>query len=195
MLIDLDNSNTSDYLNQRDLLIQPLIKIVAEVIPRAVVHQIRIEYLEDLDKLCTPCTRSKSTRVVSQNKSMTATTNKLKEVYVDLWDLHDSLSQLKSIYAVILMCEYIRKIWTLYLRGKNDFINVFQVWLLYIKVESEYSMKLLWVDGGGKFISNKLRSFCEKQDIAIWYIALYIPEKNGLAKYGSSNEVREQLWQ
>ncbi len=71
---------------------------------------------------------------------MTTTTNKLIEVHADLWGLHDSLLQLGSTYAVILICEHIRKTWTLYLRGKNDFVDAFQVWLSYVEAKSECSM-------------------------------------------------------
>lgn len=85
---------------------------------------------------------SKSTRVVRQNKSMTATINKLKEVHTELWGLHDSLSWSGNIYLAILMCEYIYKTWTLYLKSKNDFVDIFQVWLLYIKVDSRCFIQL-----------------------------------------------------
>lgn len=81
--------------------------------------------------------------------------------------MHDLLSQFGSIYVTILICEHIRKTWTLYFRRKDDFINGFQVWLPYVEAESEYSMKLLPADVGKEFISNKLRSFCKKQGITI----------------------------
>ncbi len=140
--------------------------------------------LEDLDKLCTSCMRSKSTRVVRQNKSMTAITSKLEEVHADLWGLHDPPSQSGNIYAAILMCEHTQKTWTLYLRGKDDFIDVFQVWFPRVKAESGYSMNLLRADDGGEFISKKLRSFCEKRGIAIRYAAPYVHKENGLAERG-----------
>ncbi len=93
---------------------------------------------------------------------MTTITNKQEEVYADLLGPYDPPSQSESIYIAILMCEHIRKTWTLYLRRKDNFVDVFQVWLLRIEAESGCSMKLLRADGGGEFISKKLRSFCEK---------------------------------
>lgn len=62
-----------------------------------------------LDKLCTPCVRSKSTRAIRRDKSMTPTTNKLEEVHADLWGPHDPPSQSGSVYAAILMCEHTLK--------------------------------------------------------------------------------------
>lgn len=117
-----DNSRAEPSLAQQHTL--------EEVDPGS-AHQIKssIDNNDALDKLCTPCVGSKSTRVVRRNKSMTPITSKLKEVHADLWGPHDPLCQSKSTYAAILMCEHTRKTWTLYLRGKDDFINAFQVWL------------------------------------------------------------------
>lgn len=138
--------------------------------------------IDALDKLCAPCVGSKSTRVVRRNKSMTPTTSKLEEVHADLWGPHDPPSQSGSAYAAILMCEHTRKTWTLYLRGKDDFIDAFQTWLPRVEAESGCSMKMLRADGGGEFISTKLRLFCEKRGIAIKYAAPYVHEENGLAE-------------
>lgn len=115
---------------------------------------------------------------------MTPTTNKLEEVHADLWGPHDPPSQSGSAYAAILMCEYTRKTWTLYHRGKDNFVDAFQVWLPRVEVESGCPMKVLRADGGGEFISVKLRLFCEKQGIAIKYAAPYVHEENGLAERG-----------
>ena len=45
-------------------------------------------------------------------------------------------------------------------------------------------MKVLRADGGGKFISTKLKSFCEKRGIVIKYVAPYMHEENRLAERG-----------
>lgn len=45
-------------------------------------------------------------------------------------------------------------------------------------------MKVLRADGGGEFISIKLRMFCEKKGIAIKYTAPYVHKENGLAEQG-----------
>ncbi len=112
------------------------------------------------------------------------TTNKLEDVHADLWGPHDPPSQSGSVYAAILMCEHTRKTWTLYLRGKNDFVDAFQAWLPRVEAESGCYMKILRADGGGEFISVKFRLFCEKRGITIRYAAPYIHEENGLAERG-----------
>ena len=71
-----------------------------------------------------------------------------------------------------------------YLRGNNDFVDAFQAWLPCVEAESEYLLETMRADDGGEFISTKLHLFCEKQGIAIKYVAPYMHKENGLAKRG-----------
>lgn len=82
------------------------------------------------------------------------------------------------------MCEKTRKTWTLYLRSKDEFVDAFQAWLPRVEAESSYKMKALRADGGGEFISNKLKEFCEGRGINIKYATPYLHEENGLAERG-----------
>lgn len=50
----------------------------------ALVYQTKTDNTDTLNKLCKPCVRSKLTRVIRCNKSMTAITQKLEEVHTDL---------------------------------------------------------------------------------------------------------------
>lgn len=45
-------------------------------------------------------------------------------------------------------------------------------------------MKALRADGGGEFISAKLKDFCDKKGITIKYAAPYMHEENGIAERG-----------
>lgn len=83
----------------------------------------------DFKKLCITCVVRKSTRTVKRHKSMTLANEKLEEVHADLWGPYNPPSQSGNTYAAILMCEHTRKTWTLYLRTKDEFVDVFQVWL------------------------------------------------------------------
>ncbi len=84
VLIDSDDSDAT--LDKEKSPIQPSAETST-----AIIHQ-TIENPDAIDKICTPCVGSKSTRVVRRNKSMTPTTTKLEEVHVDLWGPHNPLS-------------------------------------------------------------------------------------------------------
>lgn len=113
---------------------------------------------------------------------MTPINKKLKEIYVDLWGPHNPPSLSDSSYAVIFLCEKSRKTRVLYLRSKDEFVDAFQIWLPRVKAELVCTIKAFCANGGGEFISIKLRTFCKKKRISIKYAAPYIHEENGLAE-------------
>lgn len=84
VFIDLDDSNTSNCLDQKELSIQLLSKIIAEIMPRVTVYQTKIEDFDNLDKLCISYVRNKLTQVVRQNKNIMVMTKKLEEVHINL---------------------------------------------------------------------------------------------------------------
>ena len=80
------------------------------------------------------------------------------------------------------MCEHTQKTLTLYLQGKDNFIDVFQVWLPRADAKSRCSIKILKPDSERKVRLYKLWTFDKKKGILIKYIALYVNKENGLAK-------------
>ncbi len=136
----------------------------------------------EFDEMCEPCVGSKQTRVMRQYKPMTPAEEKLEEVHVNLWGPHDPPSLSGSVYTAILIYEKTRKSWVLYLRSKDEFVDAFQNWLSKIETKSGQLMKTLRADGGGEFISIKLKGFGDKKGIALKYAAPYMHEENGLAE-------------
>lgn len=53
-------------------------------------------------------------------------TNKLEEVYANLWGLYNHLFQSKSIYTTIFMYKHTSKMYNFYLQEKNNFVDTFQ---------------------------------------------------------------------
>lgn len=115
--------------------------------------------------------------VVQRQKAMTPAEDKLKEVHVNLWGPHNPPSLSGSTYTSIFVCEKSQKIWVLYPRSKDKFVDVFQIWLSRVENKSKCLLKTLRADGGGEFISIKLKVFCKNRGIALKYAAPYIHEK------------------
>lgn len=138
---------------------------------------------EDFDSLCSPCIASKQSRAIV-HKTMTEMKEKLEEVYVNLWGPHYPASLSGKKYAAILLDAKTGKTWIHYLRSKDEFVDVFQIWLPKVENECAKSMRVLHADGGGEFVSTKLKNIYEQKRIAIKYAVLYMHEKNGMAKRG-----------
>ena len=113
IFVDSKNSDVEDFGDDSQLELVPTQPILQPILnkPSLVTCQLKadIDDSNALDRLYTLCVRSKSTRIVRKNKSITPITNKLEEVHADLWGLHNLLSQSGSTYAVILMCKHICK--------------------------------------------------------------------------------------
>ena len=71
--------------------------------------------------------------------------------------------------------------WIILLKSRDEFFDVFKLWLLKAEV---YGNKLdfLQTNGGGEFISAVFLSFCKKQGIKIAYTALYMHKKTEIAQ-------------
>ncbi len=66
--------------------------------------------------------------------------------------------------------------------SKDEFVDAFQIWLPRVENESKCTLKTFRADGGGEFISIKLRVFCEKREIALKYATSYMHQEKSLAE-------------
>lgn len=133
-----------------------------------------------VEQLCDPCIESKYTKIV-RYKKMTPTTRKLKEIYADLWGPHDPPLLSRKTFVGLLLDEFTSKSWILPLRSKDEFFDIFKLWLPRAEA-CEEKLRYLQIDGGGEFISAALKSFCKERNITIGYAAPYMHEENGIAK-------------
>lgn len=105
VLIDQDNSDTSDMSDSKK---SPTIFPTIKVTPTTIVCQ-TIKDHNIHNKLYILCIESKSTRIVTQNKSMTAIFNILEEVHANLQGPYNLPLQLRSIYTAILIYKHMQK--------------------------------------------------------------------------------------
>ena len=111
-----------------------------------------------IEELYEACIKSKYTRIVSLKK-MTVKTRKLQEVHAHLWGPHKSTFISGKNYMAVLLNKFTRKSRILILRNKNEFFDIFKLWLPRAKVSGS-RLDCLQNDGGGKFINAILQSFC-----------------------------------
>lgn len=138
-----------------------------------------IDHDDSVEQLCNPCIESKHIKIV-RHKRMTPTTRKLQEIHADLWGLHDPPSLSKRTYVGLLLDEFTRKSWVLVLRSKDEFFDVFKLWLPRAEACGE-KLGYLQTDGRGEFIRAALKSFCEDRNITIGYVVPYMHKENGIA--------------
>lgn len=132
---DTDKDNNSDKQENQDTSLALALQISAL---DPILETLAID--PDFEKLCTTCVANKSTQTVKRDKSMTSANKKLEKVHADFWGPHNPLLQSGNAYVAIPMCEHTQKTWTLYLQTKDEFVDVFQIWLP--QVEAELGCKM-----------------------------------------------------
>lgn len=99
MIFNSNNSNMSDYLDLEITPAENLTKIRLTIIPQ----QTRVRDMDTSNKLCAPYIGNKLTWIMRYNKGMTAITNKLEELHIDLRGLFDPSSFPKGTSTAILI--------------------------------------------------------------------------------------------
>ena len=89
----------------------------------------------------------------------------------------------KNRYTFIKINDFIRKLWILFLKNKDNALDNFKIWIAIIKIKYENRIIYLYTDRERKFINNILIREYLDRDIIIEYSAPYTPEYNGVSKY------------
>lgn len=105
--------------------------------------------------------------MVIRKKPIIEAKKKLEEVYVNLWDPHYPPLLSKKTYIAILLDKKTRKSCVIYLHSKDEFVDVFITWVPKVEIEYNKLGKVLQADGGGEFISTKLKDFCKKKALQL----------------------------
>lgn len=145
------------------------------------INKVSENDLKYIEQLCKTFIKSKYTRII-KSKKMTLITRRLQEVHADLWGSYKPASILRKNYVALLLNISIRKSWILFLRNKNEFFDMFKLWLPRIE-SSRSKLNCLQMDGRGEFTSVALQSFCHERGIKTGYVTPYIHEENGIVKW------------
>lgn len=107
--------------------------------------------INSIERLCEAYIKSKYIRIVGPKKMM-PTTKRLQKVHPDLWGFHNPVSISKKNYNTLLLNKFTQEFWILFLRSKNKFFDIFELWLLKIEA-SGTKLDCLQADDRGEFIN------------------------------------------
>lgn len=139
--------------------------------------------IDNMEELCKACIKSKHTRVI-KSKRITLTTKWLQEIHINLWGPHKPVSISDKSYIMLLLDEFICKSWIILLRSKDEFFNVFKLWLPRAEI-CKNKLDCLQTNDKGECISAFLQRFCKKWGIEIGYATPYMHKEN---------KIVEQCW-
>jgi len=117
------------------------------------------------DRECEACQKGKQTKVSFKPKNVVSTERPLEMLHMDLFGPSRTMSPCANLYALVIVDDFSRYTWTLFLATKNDTFHAFR--RLAKILENEKSSKIVFIrsDHGGEFQNEKFEYFCEKHGI------------------------------
>jgi len=76
--------------------------------------------------VCEACQKGKHTKVSFKSKIVVSTERPLEMLHMDLFGLSRTMSLGSNLYALVIIDDFSRHTWTLFLAAKNDMFHEFK---------------------------------------------------------------------
>jgi len=134
------------------------------------------------NRLCDACVKGKQIRTSFKTKDVVSTNKALDILHMDLFGPSRTASLAGNYYALVIVDDFSRYTWTLFLASKNDAYKAFKKLAKVLHNENENSIKQIRSDHGGEFQNAKFDRFYEKHGITHSYFAPRTPQQNGVVE-------------
>ncbi|XP_070050783.1 uncharacterized protein [Nicotiana tomentosiformis] len=113
-------------------------------------------------KVCDACVRGKQVRSSFNPKNKVSTTRPLDLLHMDICGPMRVLSRGGKKYIFVIVDDYSRFIWTLFLKTKDETFPVFVAFVKQIQVKMRHNVVSIRSDHGTEFENTKFDEFCAK---------------------------------
>ena len=87
-----------------------------------------------------------------------------------------------SKYFVTFIDNFSRYTAVCTMKNKNEVFAKFKVYVAYVENQTNFKIKALCSDKGGKYISKEFKEFCSEKGISRQFTLPYSPQQNGIAE-------------
>ncbi|KAH9723261.1 Integrase catalytic domain-containing protein [Citrus sinensis] len=87
-----------------------------------------------------------------------------------------------KFYAFVIVDDYSRYTWALFLANKDDAIDAFRIFFKMVQNEKGYSITCIKSDHGGEFENHAFENFCNDLGIEHQFSSPRTPQQNGVVK-------------
>ena len=131
---------------------------------------------------CVPCMQAKQ-HIEPIPKSTSRKKTEPKELtHIDLWGKYIIHLINSNQYYLLFVNDAKQYITIKFLKKKSAAAQEVINYLANLITQGQ-NLKAIQIDGGKKFMNQKLESWCKEQGIEIWTIAPYSPFQNGVAEH------------
>jgi len=101
---------------------------------------------------------------------------------MDLISSSRTMSLGGNLYAFVIVDDFFRYTWTLFLIAKNDTFHAFKRLAKMLENEKSFKIVSIQSDHGGEFQNERFEHFCEKHGIKHHFSTPRIPQQNGVVE-------------
>ncbi|GJW49657.1 retrovirus-related pol polyprotein from transposon TNT 1-94 [Tanacetum coccineum] len=140
----------------------------------------KLKYVKD--QLCSSCEVSKAKRSSFKTKAVPSLKGRLNLLHMDLCGLMRVASINGKKYILVIVDDYSRYTWTLFLGSKDETPEVLKDFLIMIQHNLQAPVIYVQTDRGTKFLNKTLHEFFNEEGIEHQTSTPRTPEQNGIVK-------------
>ncbi|GJS22368.1 retrovirus-related pol polyprotein from transposon TNT 1-94 [Tanacetum coccineum] len=140
----------------------------------------KLKYVKD--QLCSSCEVSKAKRSSFKSKTVPSTKGRLNLLHMDLCSPMRVASINGKKYILVIVDDYSRYTWTLFLRSKDETLEVLKDFLTMIQRNLQAPVISVRTDRGTKFLNKTLHAFFKEKGIEHQTSTPRTPEQNGVVE-------------
>nr|GEY28994.1 retrovirus-related Pol polyprotein from transposon TNT 1-94 [Tanacetum cinerariifolium] len=140
----------------------------------------KLKYVKD--QLCSSCELSKAKRSSFKSKAVPSSKGRLNLLHMDLCGPMRVASINGKKYISVIVDDYSRYTWTLFLRSKDETPKVLKDFLTMIQRNLQALVITVRTDKGTEFLNKTLNAFFKEEGIVRQTSTARTPEQNGIVK-------------
>ncbi|GJW44412.1 retrovirus-related pol polyprotein from transposon TNT 1-94 [Tanacetum coccineum] len=140
----------------------------------------KLKYVKD--QLCSSCEVSKAKRISFKTKAVPSLKGWLNLLHIDLCGPMHVASINGKKYILIIIYDYSRYTWTLFIRSKDETPKVLKDFLKMIQRNLQAQVISVRIDRGTKFLNKTLHAYFKEEGIEHQTSTPRTPEHNGVVK-------------
>nr|GEV71742.1 retrovirus-related Pol polyprotein from transposon TNT 1-94 [Tanacetum cinerariifolium] len=140
----------------------------------------KLKYVKD--QLCSSCELSKAKRSSFKSKVVTSSKGRLNLLHIDLCDLMRVASINGKKCILVIVDDYSRYTWTLFLRSKDKTPEVLKDFLTMIQRNLQASLITVRTNRGTEFLNKTLNAFFKEEGIEHQTLTAQTPKQNSVVE-------------
>ena len=133
-------------------------------------------------KVCDACVRGKQVRNSFKLKKIVSTNRPLELLHMDLCGPMRIMSRGAKRYVLVLVDDYSRFTWTLFLASKDETFEQFLIFIKKIEKRVRHSLICLRSDHGTEFENASFIDYCNEHGVDHNFSAPRTPQQNGVVE-------------